>query len=42
VRVKDETQATLRCFPFDQPGGGGACLLTGKPADEVALFAKAY
>ena len=42
VRVKDETQATLRCFPFDQPGGGGACLLTGKPAAEVALFAKAY
>jgi len=42
MRVKDETQATLRCFPFDQPGGGGACLLTGKPADEVALFAKAY
>ena len=42
VRVKDETQAALRCFPFDQPGGGGACLLTGKPAVEVALFAKAY
>jgi prolyl-tRNA synthetase len=42
VRVKEETQATLRCFPFDQPATGGACFLTGQPADEVAIFAKAY
>ena len=42
VRVKEETQATLRCFPFDQPASGGACLLTGQPAEEVAIFAKAY
>ena len=43
TRVKDETQATLRCFPFDQPAAhSGVCLLTGRPAAEVALFAKAY
>jgi prolyl-tRNA synthetase len=42
VRVKDETGATLRCFPFDQPEGTGDCFLTGQPAQEVALFAKAY
>jgi prolyl-tRNA synthetase len=41
-RVKDETQATLRCFPFDQPPHGGVCLLSGRPAAEVAIFAKAY
>lgn len=40
--VKDETGATLRCFPFDQPDGSGSCLLTEQPAERVALFAKAY
>lgn len=41
-RVKEETGATLRCFPFEQPGGDGQCLLTGEKAQRVALFAKAY
>ncbi len=41
-RVKDETGATIRCFPFDQPGGTGRCWLTGQAADQVALFARAY
>ena len=41
-KVKDETGATIRCFPFDQPGSDGACLYTQKTANEVALFAKAY
>jgi prolyl-tRNA synthetase len=42
VRIKDETGATLRCFPFEQPGGTGSCFLTGESAKEIALFAKAY
>lgn len=41
-RVKDETGATIRCFPFDQPGGAGRCWLTGQRAAQVALFARAY
>ncbi|GLC44306.1 Proline--tRNA ligase, chloroplastic/mitochondrial [Pleodorina starrii] len=41
-RVKEETQATLRCFPFDQPAGPHTCLMTGQPAGEVAIFAKSY
>jgi prolyl-tRNA synthetase len=41
-RVKEETGATIRCFPFDQPQEKGACLMTGTDAHEVALFAKAY
>ncbi|KXZ49690.1 hypothetical protein GPECTOR_20g547 [Gonium pectorale] len=41
-RVKEETQATLRCFPFDQPPGPHTCLMTGQPASEVAIFAKSY
>jgi prolyl-tRNA synthetase len=42
ARVKDETGATLRCFPLEQPGGSGKCFFTGKEADRIALFAKAY
>lgn len=42
TRVKEETGATLRCYPFEQPGGEGACWLTGAPAKEVAVFARAY
>jgi prolyl-tRNA synthetase len=43
LRVKEETSATLRCFPFDQPPGPlGPCLISGRPAEEVAIFAKAY
>ncbi|MCA0455803.1 MAG: proline--tRNA ligase [Chloroflexi bacterium] len=41
-RIKDETGATVRCIPFEQPGGSGTCFYTGKPADTIALFAKAY
>lgn len=41
-RVKEETQATLRCFPFDQPAHGGTCFFSGREATEVAIFAKAY
>ncbi len=41
-RVKEETGATLRCFPLDQPGGSGQDVLNGTPAERVALFSKAY
>jgi len=41
-RVKDETGATIRCFPFDQPQAKGVCVMTGAAAQEVALFSKAY
>lgn len=40
--LKEETSATIRCFPFEQGTAGGECLYTGKPAHEIALFAKAY
>ena len=42
ARVKEETQATLRCFPFAQPPGPHKCLMTGQAAEEVAIFAKSY
>ena len=42
TRVKEETKATIRCFPIDQPGGSGVCFYTGKPADKIAIFGRAY
>ncbi|MFN8372055.1 MAG: proline--tRNA ligase [Anaerolineae bacterium] len=41
-RIKEETGATIRCFPFEQPGGTGKCFMTGQDAPQVALFARAY
>ena len=41
-RLKDETKATIRCIPMEQPGGKGTCVFTGKPATEIAIFGKAY
>jgi len=42
-RVKDETGATIRCFPLSQPDSPpGNCFLTGAQAKEVAIFARAY
>ncbi len=42
ARIKEETGATIRCIPFEQPGGSGKCFLTNQPAHTVALFSKAY
>ncbi|XP_057951830.1 proline--tRNA ligase, chloroplastic/mitochondrial isoform X1 [Malania oleifera] len=42
LAVKEETGATIRCFPFEQPQGTKPCLMTGNPAAEVAIFAKSY
>ncbi len=41
-RIKEETKATLRCFPLEQPGGTGRCFYTGAPATQVAIFGRAY
>jgi prolyl-tRNA synthetase len=42
-RVKDATRATLRCFPLVQESVEGlTCPLTGKPARQWAVFARAY
>ena len=42
AQIKDDTRATTRCIPLDQPGGSGTCVRCGKPANEKAIFAKAY
>jgi prolyl-tRNA synthetase len=44
AKVKEDAQASSRCFPLDQPHPGekGKCLICGGEADEMAYFAKSY
>ena len=42
ARIKEETKATIRCLPLDQPGTKGRCIYCGEEADQIALFARAY
>ena len=42
AKIKEETRATMRCIPFDQPAAAGTCVYCGKPAPERAIFARAY
>ncbi len=42
VRIKNEVQATHRCYPLEQPNEKGIDFLTGQPASRIALFGKAY
>jgi prolyl-tRNA synthetase len=41
-KIKEETKATMRCIPLEQPGGSGKCIYCGQPAADKAIFAKAY
>lgn len=41
-RIKEETKATIRCIPLDNPLEDGTCILTGKPSTQRVLFARAY
>jgi prolyl-tRNA synthetase len=41
-RIKEYTQATIRCIPMDQKKESGSCVLTGEPSQGRVLFAKAY
>ncbi len=41
-KIKEETNATSRCIPFDQEKIGDTCPICGKKASKVVLFAKAY
>jgi prolyl-tRNA synthetase len=40
--IQDETGATIRVLPLNQPGKPGKCVYTGKPAEKIAVFARAY
>lgn len=42
LKLKEDTKATTRCIPLDQPSGEGKCIVCGQPAKEKAYFARAY
>ena len=42
TQIKEETKATIRCIPLEQPGGQGVCIGTGRPATQMAIFGRAY
>ena len=41
-KIKEETQATIRCIPLDQIEEVGVCVYSGAPSKGKVLFAKAY
>ncbi len=42
AKIKEDTKATSRCIPFDQPGGQGRCIVCGEKAEHKVYFARAY
>jgi prolyl-tRNA synthetase len=40
--IQDETGASVRCIPLDQPDEPGICFYTGRQTNTVAVFARAY
>ncbi len=41
-KIKEETKATIRCIPMDNPREQGRCIYSGKPSGQRVLFAVAY
>ncbi|MEL6254930.1 MAG: proline--tRNA ligase [Bacteroidota bacterium] len=41
-KIQEETKATIRCIPVDNPLEEGLCVYSGKPSTQRVLFAKAY
>ena len=41
-KIQQETQATIRCIPFNRKKEPGKCMVTGKPSEGRVVFAKAY
>ena len=39
ARIKEETKATIRCIPLDNPAEEGKCIYSGKPSKQRVLFA---
>ncbi len=41
-KIKEETKATIRCIPLNNPQESGVCIYSGKPSTQRVLFARAY
>jgi prolyl-tRNA synthetase len=42
AKVKEDTKATTRNIPFNQPNEEGTCIVCGKPSKRKVYFARAY
>jgi len=42
AKIKEETKATIRVIPFEQPKDIGSCIYCKKPGKVLAYFAQAY
>ncbi|MBN2047276.1 MAG: proline--tRNA ligase [Anaerolineaceae bacterium] len=42
AQIKEDTKATTRVLPLEQPEGEGVCVHCGKPAKRKVYFARAY
>ncbi len=42
LKIKEETKATIRTIPLNNPQEVGKCIYSGKPSTERVVFAKAY
>jgi prolyl-tRNA synthetase len=42
AKIKEQTKATVRCVPFDQPDAAGKDIFTGQDARTEVIFAQAY
>jgi prolyl-tRNA synthetase len=42
LQIKEESKATIRCIPLDNPQEDGVCIFSGKPSKQRVLFAQAY
>lgn len=40
--IKEETKATIRCIPLNNPKEEGKCVRTGNPSAQRVLFARSY
>lgn len=41
-KIKEETKATIRCIPLNNPQEQGVCIYSGKPSSQRVVFARAY
>ncbi|MCK4806214.1 MAG: proline--tRNA ligase [Candidatus Aegiribacteria sp.] len=42
ARLQQETKATVRCIPLEQPEGTGKCFMTGRETNTRVILARAY
>ena len=41
-RIQEETKATVRVIPFDQPSEPGLCIVSGRSTNQQVIFARSY